>query len=244
MKVLIEHSVIGPVTISRTRRASRLTVSVRPDGAVRLSYPVHVTHKQALRFLDEKAVWVTESRRRMEERNPLPEPITAFRTRNHTLRLNPCPAERITVKIKGGEIAVSYPDALDAASDEVQQAVSKGIVEALRIEAKQTLPAATARLAALHGFRHGEVRVKASRSKWGSCTARNDINLSLFLMLLPDRLIEYIILHELCHTVHKNHSPRFHDLLDRVAGGQSSALNRELRSHRPDIRHTCGTNHR
>jgi predicted metal-dependent hydrolase len=48
-------------------------------------------------------------------------------------------------------------------------------------------------------------------------------------------LAEYVVLHELCHTVHRNHSAKFHALLDRVTGGRSKELNRELRRYRPGI---------
>lgn len=105
----------------------------------------------------------------------------------------------------------------------------------LRDEAKVVIPQMVARLADLHGFKFGAVRIKNTRSRWGSCTAKNDINLSISLMHLPSHLAEYIVLHELCHTVHKNHSARFHALLDRVTGGRDKSLSRELRSYRPGI---------
>jgi predicted metal-dependent hydrolase len=193
MLKVITHPAIGEVTLSRTRRAVRIALSVRPNGSVRLSFPTWVTQRSALAFLDEKAAWIAAGRARMAEKYPPTPPPT-----------------------------------------EAEKAANKRRVEELRREAKQKLPEMTRRLAAEHGFRHGEVRVKATRSKWGSCTARNDINLSLFLVQLPEHLVEYIVLHELCHTVHKNHSPRFHALLDHVTGGRSRALNRELRQFRPD----------
>ncbi len=96
-------------------------------------------------------------------------------------------------------------------------------------------PEMVERLAARHGFSYGVVRVKATKSRWGSCSARNDINLSLFLVALPGHLAEYIVLHELCHTVHKNHSERFHSLLDSVTAGEHRKLNRELKAYRPGL---------
>lgn len=240
MKKTVGHPVLGDITVSRTRRATRIALSVRPDGSVRLSYPLFVTQRRAMQFLDAKLDWIASVREKLARKYPS-EPVTQFRTTHHSLSLNPlsegkAQANTVSVKIKNGVIAVSYPQNLPPESDEVQAAIEKGIVEALRAEAKELLPAMTERLAGRHGFRYGAVRVKASRSKWGSCTARNDINLSLFLALLPVHLAEYVVLHELCHTVHKNHSAAFHELLDRVCGDRSRELNRELKAYRPDIR--------
>ena len=75
-----------------------------------------------------------------------------------------------------------------------------------------------------------KLSIRASRTKWGSCSGRNHISLSLFLMTLPEHLRDYVIVHELCHTVHHDHSPRFHALVDRLVGGREKALNRELRA--------------
>jgi predicted metal-dependent hydrolase len=235
MKTIVEHPVLGTVTVCRTRRAVRLSLSVRPSGEVRLSYPALVSQRRAMRFLDERIDWVVAQRQRFAERYPT-DPILEYQTRRHTLRLAPRDTAKASVKTTDTEVIIAYPHELSPEAEEVQTAIERGIIEALRQEAREMLPPMVERLAVGHGFRYGAVRIKAIKSKWGSCTARNDINLSLFLMLLPDHLIEYVVLHELCHTVHHDHSPRFHALLDRVTAGHSKALNRQLRTYRPSIR--------
>ena len=61
-----------------------------------------------------------------------------------------------------------------------------------------------------------------------------DINLNIHLMRLPEHLSDFIILHELCHTVHKNHGKAFHDLLNKLSGGEVQ-LNKELNKHNINI---------
>ena len=78
-------------------------------------------------------------------------------------------------------------------------------------------------------------KVRATRSRWGSCSSRNDISLSIFLVRLPLPLIEYVIVHELCHTCHKDHSARFHALADTLLGGREKELAREIRRYVPDV---------
>lgn len=101
--------------------------------------------------------------------------------------------------------------------------------EALRRAAKEDLPPRLARLSAATGLRCEGLSIRAARTKWGSCSGRNTISLSLYLMTLPEHLRDFVILHELCHTRHHDHSPRFHALLDRLTGGREKELARELR---------------
>ena len=113
---------------------------------------------------------------------------------------------------------------------QLSPAEQKAHVEELRRAAKAALPGRIARLSEATGLKYEKLSIRASRTKWGSCSGRNHISLSLFLMALPEHLRDYVIVHELCHTVHHNHSPRFHALVDRLVGGREKALNRELRA--------------
>ncbi len=104
-------------------------------------------------------------------------------------------------------------------------------IEELRRAAKADLPVRLERLAQQTGLKYTGVTIRLARTKWGCCTSRNTISLSLFLMALPEHLRDFVLLHELCHTVHHDHSPRFHALLDRLTGGREKELERELRSY-------------
>ena len=106
----------------------------------------------------------------------------------------------------------------------------KARIEELRRAAKADLPGRIGRLSEATGLKYEKLSIRASRTKWGSCSGSNHISLSLFLMTLPEHLRDYVIVHELCHTVHHDHSPRFHALVDRLVGGREKALNRELRA--------------
>ena len=88
-------------------------------------------------------------------------------------------------------------------------------IETLRKEAKKILPVRLEELARKHGFKYGKVAIRNAKTRWGSCSWRNNINLNLHLARLDNDLIDYVILHELCHTVEKNHSVRFWALLHK-----------------------------
>jgi predicted metal-dependent hydrolase len=105
-------------------------------------------------------------------------------------------------------------------------------MERLRREARTYIPATLERLALTYGFQYSSLRISSAHTRWGSCSGRNGISISLFIMLLPEHLREFILLHELCHTRHHNHSAAFHSLLDSLVGGKEHAYNRELKSYR------------
>jgi predicted metal-dependent hydrolase len=104
-------------------------------------------------------------------------------------------------------------------------------IERYRQQAKQFLPPRVATLAARFGFAYGKITVKNIRSRWGSCSVQNNLNFSIYLMHLPDELVDYVILHELCHTVHKNHGVRFWAMLDGVSGGKARAYSEALKKY-------------
>lgn len=94
--------------------------------------------------------------------------------------------------------------------------VSSEEVERLRKVAKTCLPARLAELASRYGFAYNKVTIKHNATNWGSCSARNNINLNLNIVRLPQALQDYILLHELCHLRHHDHGHGFHLLLEHV----------------------------
>jgi len=101
----------------------------------------------------------------------------------------------------------------------------------LRKEAKRLLYNRTKQLAAKHGFTFTDVKIQSSKSRWGSCSREKSINLSLYLMLLPVHLIDYVILHELCHTKEMNHGDKFWAWMDKVTENKAYELRQELKKY-------------
>ena len=123
------------------------------------------------------------------------------------------------------------PSQTDFADERVQKLLKDFIEQALRHEARRLLPSRLLDLASRHGFTCTDVKIFNSKSHWGSCTPRRSINLSLSLMLLPWHLIDYVLLHELCHTIEMNHSDRFWALMDKVTEGKALELRKELKKY-------------
>ncbi len=96
-------------------------------------------------------------------------------------------------------------------------------------KAKEYLPGRLSEISKLTGLKYRGLYLGDARSRWGSCNSKGRITFSLYLMRLPKHLIDFIIVHELCHTVHMNHSADFHALVNRYVGGREKELDAELK---------------
>ena len=89
-------------------------------------------------------------------------------------------------------------------------------VDSLRAQAKAALPPRLTELAQRYGFKYNRVTIKHNTSNWGSCSSKGNINLNLNLMRVPEPLRDYILLHELTHLKHPDHSRAFHAALESL----------------------------
>lgn len=116
-----------------------------------------------------------------------------------------------------------------------QPSLVKAIEECIRKHAKEYFPGLLRQLVHQHQFSVSGLQIKKMKTRWGSCSSAKEIHISLYVMLLPLHLQKLILLHELCHTVHMNHGPKFHALLDKVTGGNEAQWNAELKQYKADI---------
>jgi predicted metal-dependent hydrolase len=82
-----------------------------------------------------------------------------------------------------------------------------------------------------HGFLYSKAAIRFQRTRWGSCSIKKNINLNRTLVFLPPELVEYLMIHELCHTVEMNHSKRFWELVSKHSHDYRM-LDKELKSAR------------
>ncbi len=100
-----------------------------------------------------------------------------------------------------------------------------------RIKARIALTARLNYLAQRHGFEFNKVFIRNQKTRWGTCSSKNNIGLNMNLYSLSRELQDYVILHELVHTRHKNHSRKFWNELDQLVG-DSKSLKKQLRKYK------------
>ncbi len=225
---------IGPVILRKSARARRVSIRISEKGEVKVVIPSVVSYREGIRFLEKKKDWVRRTLQNIPQNTSSGQALQPGEnvfTRHHKLLLTPADRDGFSAKIQEGITTLFYPSSLSVHDPELKDIVDRLYIETLRAEARRYLPLRVSQLAARHGFVYRKVFLKNMKTRWGSCSAALNINLNIHLMQLPSHLIDYIILHELTHTVHKNHGPGFWEELDRITG-KARSLDRELKKHR------------
>jgi len=175
---------LGPVVFSRSKRAKRLSISIRAFKPVRVAFPQRTSLTKARKYLLKNLSWAKKSLdyvRKIEK--------------EHETTLN----------------------------DKSKLPVAK---------AKTILKNRLWELAEIHGFKYNKVFIRNQKTRWGSCSNLNNINLNINLVSLTQELTDYVILHELVHTEIKNHSKKYWARLDTYVGGRAKEFDKKLKKHR------------
>ena len=221
------------MTFFRSHRAKRLNITVKPFIGVRVSVPYSVSFNKAKEVTEKRIGWIKTHLSKMQKAEGLLTVFnldTKFQTRSHHLEMSFSDTETVKTVVRNNKISVAIPHSSNIEDAEVQNEIRKAIELAWRQEAQIYLPGRVKELAAKHRFEYKKVAIKNSKTRWGSCSFENNINLSLHLMRLPDHLVDYVILHELVHTRVKNHSKDFWQLLD-IVSGDARKLDREVNEY-------------
>ncbi|MDG2344122.1 MAG: SprT family zinc-dependent metalloprotease [Flavobacteriales bacterium] len=221
----------------KSKKAKGVNITIRPFKGVRVAVPYYVTFKAAVRIVNNRMSWVYKNLNKIqvaENKQTVFDSNSKFKTRQHSLSIIQNASVAIGYKITNNEIIVFVPETINVQSELVQLEIRKAIECAWRKEAKETLPIRVAALAEAYGFSLQKVTIKNTKTRWGSCSYKNNINLCLHLMRLPDYLVDYVILHELVHTKVKNHSQQFWAMLHEISP-MSKEYDKELKNHRIGI---------
>ncbi len=160
-------------------------------------------------------------------------------------------AKRLIIRVKeGGDVSVSVPRGIDVerAIDFVvdkEEWINKTLKKLNRIKQKNILnkkkliskesashiiETRVKYLANSYDFKYEKISIKSQKTIWGSCTGKNNLNFNYKIASLPNDLMDYVIFHELTHTIVKNHSSKFWRMLDEYVK-DSKALRKKLKNY-------------
>ena len=220
----------GDIAVSRSSRASAIRISVTPTGTLKASMPAYAPLFMLKRLVKSSR---SQLRKMLEQQAPAYKFENGMEIgKSHKLIVKR--GEKTSVKRWGQQILVILAPDDDLSDASVDRMIRDVITAALRIEAKSYLPKRMEFLAEKLGCSYERVRFSHSGGRWGSCSSTGTISLNIALMKLPFNLIDYVIIHELCHTKQMNHSAKFWRLVEDA--DPSYKLHRKLlKSHSPTI---------
>ena len=107
-------------------------------------------------------------------------------------------------------------------------------IHRLADEALKRIPERVRHFAPLVGVTYGGITIRNQHTRWGSCSSKGNLNFNCLLMLTPDHVIDYVVVHELCHRLEMNHSPRFWAQVERVLPDYRKSL-QWLKAHEREL---------
>jgi predicted metal-dependent hydrolase len=233
-KTVVEKKIydkeLGSITLRTNPGVKRYSLKIC-EGTLVATMPKGGNEKFLLDFINEKRNELIRKLKENPPQNRLLNEMTEMQTCTFKLHIFCTDRENVYMSLKENVLHIACPRHTDFEKDHVQQLLKTLLEKALRHEARRVLPARLQTLAGRYGFSYAGVRIANTRSRWGSCNSKGKISLSLSLMLLPAHLVDYVLLHELCHTVEMNHKEGFWKLLNKVTSNNAQALRKELKEH-------------
>lgn len=218
---------IGEVTLTKRRGNTNIRLSYTRTGEIKVSLPYFVPYQAGVNFVKTKTDWLQKHR-------PAPAAQLSHGDRigkAHQIQiLRSAAANKPSVRVIHRKINTTLPAHAEPYEPDAQKAIQRGALRALKQEADQLLPQRLDQLAKKYNFSYRSVSTKRLTSRWGSCSQHADIILNIYLMQLPWHLIDYIIIHELVHTEHLNHSAAFWERFEQIMPN-AKQLRRELKQH-------------
>lgn len=219
-----------PVTVYKRKLSRSIRLSIAANGQIRVSIPTWVAFKAGHMYAKSKLDWISSQRQ-------TPGLLTQGQSigRSHQLQFRvSARLLKPSSRIKDGKVIITHPLTMPTSADSIQSIAAKASIRAMKQEASRTLPVRLRELSIMHGFTYREVTIKQLTSRWGSCDQNQKIALNLFLVQLPDNLIDYVLIHELVHTRYMDHGSDFWATFEAVLPG-ARKLRTEIRKHKPVV---------
>lgn len=218
-------AVVGEISVRRYQKSTALKFRLSPKGELIASAPprmplfvIKAAAKQSRKALFEMTQQYRSHRIYVNQQ---------LIGKSHKLLIEQSKIiNQIQVSTKNRIIDVRVPGFLEPSSTEVQRAVQTEVIKVLKKEAKAYLTRRLRILASRHDYSYQNIRFTHTGTRWGSCSSSGTISLNIALMMLPIELIDYVLIHELCHTREMNHSSSFWKLV--ADGDPEFKLHRRL----------------
>lgn len=198
---------IGTITIVKTRINRRISIRITPRH-VRVSIPYRVSFSEGENFLLKNIEWVRTKYNELKFKfNFFDQQVIETLFGNIHIYIDNQGIKGYKLVREPGRFYLYF--AGDSASIEFQQYMHRHVIRLVRQQSLDYLSERTRALAFQYRLSYQQIKLSSALGRWGSCSGSNSISLNYRLVFLPQELCDYVILHELAHTVHKNHSAMY-----------------------------------
>lgn len=220
---------IGPIFVTKKRGQRTIRLRVDTKGTVQVSMPWLVPQSAAVSFALTKKDWIKQQQ---SEFSFQPYNGMLFgKTLQLMIQEN---SDTIRARQDGKHVIVPFAGKFQPGNSTHLEKIKKAMMKALRTEAEVILLPRLREFADEYGFTYTSSGVKQVVGRWGSCDSNGHISLSLYLTQLPIEYIDYVLIHELAHTIHLNHSPAFWQLVGRFCPDYKN-IRQKMRGLQPKI---------
>lgn len=231
----LDDTEFGTIIISTRRGMKSIRSNVR-NGAIELHVPTSIRYDELCKVIDDNRTKLRQMLAKSEE----------TKLRYHEgqevnclggYTINICRQQRFPGKATfgsdtGNTLSVKIHTGMDFGDERVTSLISQCLKLLAKRIAASVLPRFAENIATEIGTKPAKFVIGGGLRKLGHCTAKGEIQLSCNLVFLPKHLAKFIILHELAHLTHFNHSPQFHNLLNQYCNGNEKILDSELKHFR------------
>lgn len=224
----------GEVRIRSVATSKHVRLRVSPSGELIATIPGKRAMQTLRNLLEESRDDLRQIVGQAKSASPGPYQHNQRIGASHTLLFTTSDLSSARSSIKGTNIIVSLPAGSTIETPGIQRAAQRAVRRALQQQAEAYLPRRLRFLASQYGFVYSQITFGNAKGRWGSCTSRGIIRLNIALMKLPLGLIDYVLIHELSHTVELNHSSRFWSLVESAYPHYRSAR-KQLKQFTPYI---------
>lgn len=212
----MKHIVIDNLSVKVIKSKRRKTMAIKIiDNVVSIHIPEQLPLIIAQDFITSKTTWIKaklqqQSQRDISKKQFIEDEKFQYLGKEYTLKLIET-SSPIKVSQKGNDIIChGRPQYLN------NKSIRNALIKWYRTKATDYLTQRTQALATETRLNVGEIKVKTYKARWGSCSVKGDIQYNWKLILAPSTIIDYVIIHELCHTRHHNHSSAFWRLVEQL----------------------------
>jgi predicted metal-dependent hydrolase len=219
---------IGEVLLSKRRGSKNLRISLLPDGRVRVGMPNWVPYAAGVKFALSRSEWINAHQ--PNGRSTMLKNGDLIGKSCRLVLVHDPYAKTFSSRLSQNQLIIKSH--MPLSNKDIQKKIQTAGERALKNEASHLLKQRINHISSFHSIEYKRLRIKKLSSRWGSCSNDKTITLSYFLIQLPWHLIDYVIIHELAHLTHLNHSPDFWSHVENMLP-EAKKFRKEIKTYRP-----------